>query len=338
MSGAGIGVIITLLLGYFLFKSLASVLELLMNLTDRLIKADLTLQIEKKDYHWEELNQLTENFAKVAKGVRKWFKVVADHTDHLTGASAKIISGSEQVSAGSQKQAEKVQHLLLAIESMSRVSAETTGRAQDAVSISRNSVQTARDGDKLVLQVSESIELINTKISELNQRSNEIVRFLNLINEIASQTNLLALNAAIEAARAGEYGRGFAVVAEEVRKLAENASLATKEINDLVITIQASIKESVSAAAKGMENTKQVKEAFISIMKSIENTEKVIANIALSSREQAEKTDHIVYVIQSISTVAQEAAATSQEVTAVVHELDTLSEGLRKISEMWKFA
>ncbi len=336
--GAGAGIVVALLSGYFFFNSLTKILVFLLEVTEGLINADLSLEIQKKEYGWKELSQLADNIRRVAKGINKWFKVVSEHTDHLTAASEKIISGSEQVSAGSQDQAEQVQQLLFSIEEMSRVSNENAGKAQYVADFSRNAVKTARSGDAVVLRVSESIDSVNAKIKELSQRSQEIVKFLKLINEIAAQTDLLALNAAIEAARAGEYGRGFAVVAEEVRKLAENASEATKEINDLVENIQSSIGESVQAVSLGLEQTNQAKEAFNSIMKLIENMEEVISGIASTSRLQADETEKMVQAVHSISTVAQEAAASSEEVTAVVHDLDALSEGLRKLSGMWKFS
>lgn len=338
LMGAAIGISLSIFLGYFPLASLSRVINILIEATDKLIKADLRIQMESKDYGWKELTRLAENIRKVTKGVNKWFGIVKEHTEHLANASEQIISGSEQVSAGSQDQAEQVQQLLFSIEEISKVSNDSVEKAKVAASVSGKAVKTAREGEEEVLKVSQGIDSISNKIEELSQRSREIVKFLKLINDVASQTNLLALNAAIEAARAGEHGRGFAVVADEVRKLAENTSGATKEINELLKNIQSSIDETVQAVATGLEQTAKVKESFRAIVELIESTEKEITSIAEASKNQAERIENMVQAVHSISTAAQEAAASSQEVTAVVQELDTLSEELKKIANMWKFA
>ncbi len=106
----------------------------------------------------------------------------------------------------------------------------------------RWSAQTIEGMNRIAQVVQESAKTIQ----ELAKSSDQIGEIIGVIDDIADQTNLLALNAAIEAARAGEQGRGFAVVADEVRKLAERTTKATKEITDMIKGIQNDTKGAVA--------------------------------------------------------------------------------------------
>jgi methyl-accepting chemotaxis protein len=99
-------------------------------------------------------------------------------------------------------------------------------------------------------RINQQVEASASQVRELDEASQQIGAIVQSIEQIAEQTNLLALNAAIEAARAGEHGRGFAVVAEEVRKLAEQSSAATKEIASLIENVRANVGRTVEAISQ----------------------------------------------------------------------------------------
>ncbi|UTW69580.1 hypothetical protein KHA80_23095 [Anaerobacillus sp. HL2] len=109
----------------------------------------------------------------------------------------------------------------------------------------KNTVDVAERGGRAIRETVSGMRDINKRITELSSKSVQIGEIIEVIDDIAEQTNLLALNAAIEAARAGEAGKGFAVVADEVRKLAERSGKATKEISELINSIQENTKDSV---------------------------------------------------------------------------------------------
>ena len=140
---------------------------------------------------------------------------------------------------------------------------DNSNRAADA---SKHQAETAREGGAIVEEslakmraIAESVSATAQKVEDLGKSSDHIGRIIGVIDDIADQTNLLALNAAIEAARAGEQGRGFAVVADEVRKLAERTTSATKEVANMVQSIQGETKNAVAAMHDG---THQVQEGL----------------------------------------------------------------------------
>ena len=135
---------------------------------------------------------------------------------------------------------------------------EVAATAEAAAAAARHTLEAARKGDLAVhdslagmQRIRGEVQIIAKKIKGLGDRSLEISEIVNLIEELASHTNLLALNAAIEAAGAGEAGLRFGVVADEIRKLAERAAKATKDVAVLIRTVQTETQEAVTAMEEG---------------------------------------------------------------------------------------
>ncbi len=158
-------------------------------------------------------------------------------------------------------------------------------------------------------------------ISNLGSRIDAIGQILNVIDDVAEQTNLLALNAAIIAAQAGEHGKGFAVVADEIKDLAERAGASTKEIADLIKTIQSESKNAISAVERGAQNvdrgvevSNEAERALKKILESSQKSTNMVRAIARATVEQAKGSKQVTDAIGRIaSTVQQIAAATAQQ-------------------------
>jgi methyl-accepting chemotaxis protein len=171
--------------------------------------------------------------------------------------------------------------------------------------------------------VRDSSRAASEAMSGLEGKSSQIGSIVQRITEIAEQTNLLALNAAIEAARAGEQGKGFAVVAEEVRRLAENAGGAAREIDGLIGEIQAEtravvqiVSEGAARTEEGVATVERTREAFQRIDGAVEAVGARIAEIAAATEQIAAEAQRAEGDIAEVASVAEESSASAEQVSA----------------------
>ena len=224
--------------------------------------------------------------------------------------------------------------------------------ASDASSAAGGVRAKAQEGVRQVGQVTQSmaeLSAASAKISDdmhsLGEHADGIGAILSTISDIADQTNLLALNAAIEAARAGEAGRGFAVVADEVRKLAEKTMSATHEVRQAISTIQESVKINIVSVTQTGEMSQNVTEivqrsgeVLDEILRLAEASADQVQSIATAAEEQSASGEHISRSVDTISTIANETAATMQESADAVTELMSQTEKLSNLIEEMKKA
>ncbi len=239
------------------------------------------------------------------------------------GLSAQI----EQSSRGSDAQARRMDATAAAMEEMNATVLEVAKNAAQAAKISGEARKKAEEGamavDRVVSfmeQVRDTSRQSREDMADLGKQAENIGQILGVISDIADQTNLLALNAAIEAARAGDAGRGFAVVADEVRKLAEKTMSATKEVGQVIGSIQdgtrknlGNVAQSVSAIEEASALAGTSRQTLREIVALVDTTADQVRSIATASEEQSATSEEINKSIEEVSRISSEMAQAMQE-------------------------
>ncbi len=317
---------------------------------EAVLRGDLTHRIAVHGI--DETSKLGKSFNEVLDKFNESMKQFARSSQVLSRTSFGLDSGSKTMLDEVKRASLEVNSAASASEQMATTSAEI---ARNCVSAERNSLDAnnaAIDGQKIIDETVSVMNRVNDMVKTsaqivegLGSRSEQIGAVIDLINDIADQTNLLALNAAIEAARAGEHGKGFAVVADEVRKLAERTTSATKEIGDTIKVMQSEARQAVSAAERGkeevelgLEETKKSGDSFKKTLSRIDVVSGEIRQIAVASNEQSATVEEIARNIQQISSVMENAAQNAEGNSRTATELSGLFVGLNKVIGNYRFS
>jgi methyl-accepting chemotaxis protein len=214
------------------------------------------------------------------------------------------------------------------------------GLGAAAGEVATNGAQTVRQTVEGMARIKDAVEGAAVKVTELGDKGEQIGAIVETIDDIAEQTNLLALNAAIEAARAGEQGKGFAVVADEVRKLAERSSRATKEIAALIAQVQQGTEEAVKAMQIGAREVESGADlasrsgaALDAIASAVESSNAAVARIVSSMDSMQASSAGLVSASDAIAAIAQETNAAAESMTSSAEQVARAVESIAAISE-----
>lgn len=361
--------IVSIIIALLLSKWISNNIIVLRNAFKKAASGDLTSKISNKSK--DEFGQLANGFNGMIDEISMLVNKLKESASVIERTSESIITSSGQtsqavnevataidgVSVGAVTQSRDIENAVCEIESLGteiynvvkvmQNIEEDSKNAKDISSEGLNTLEVLMDKSnnvrKTTLQVSDIVTDMSNYISKI-----EIIT--KTINGIAEQTNLLALNAAIEAARAGESGRGFAVVADEVRKLAEQSSKSTEEIKVLIENISLITNTAVKSMQgttdivneqnRAAEDTKNIFNNIITTVQELTNRIDVINSLINKTNKSK---DRIIGTMQSISTVSEESAssteqvsASTEEITAVMGEFTGYANNLNELSLKFK--
>lgn len=254
-----------------------------------------------------ELDRMAQGVGKMLGDLRSIISEVVIGSQQFSEGASVISQTAQELAHCSQNQNAAVEEMSAAIEQMAASIQSIKGKTDEANQLASVNDRLAKEGGVAVKDNVEAMRMIQRSSEQINE-------IIQVISVIASQTNLLALNAAIEAARAGEHGRGFAVVADEVRKLAERASDAAKEISTL-------IQESSKAVKLGAELSEKTGASLRAIIDGVRATSEKISEIASATTDQSNNANEVATAIGRVAEVSERVAASSEEMASGSEQL-----------------
>ena len=251
---------------------------------------------------------------------------------------------TNQLAEATEHQAQEIAGASTAMNEMALSIDEVSTNARESSEVAQRSVQIAANGADVVNRSMQGMDTIREQIQETSKRikrlgesSQEIGNIVSLINDIADQTNILALNAAIQASMAGEAGRGFAVVADEVQRLAERSASATKQIENLVKTIQADTNEAVismehttSEVVRGANLAKNAGVALDEIQTVSQSLAQLMDSISGAAQLQSASAGHIANTMNVVQDITSQTTSATFDTARSVSELANMAESLRE--------
>lgn len=346
--------VITIIIGFILSKSMVKPILILKEAASQLARGNLTYNF--KINTGGEIEELSKSFIDMRESLKSLVQQISSAADNVAVSSndvldsskqAKVVAGqiaetTTQLALGGDEQAKSVENTLGSINKIVEAIEGIATSGNHSFESSTKAGELVKSGVKIVdtqsIKMQEStnaVEEVSQVIFTLNDKTNQIGHIIQVIKGIGEQTNLLALNAAIEAARAGEQGRGFAIVADQVRKLAEESQASIGNIQTIINDIQNttsiavnSAKNATDAINEQNESVKNTSNIFNDILENVDLIAEQIKEISGSTDGVKNAGENIQQDMERILAVSEETAASTEEVTASTEEQARYSENI----------
>lgn len=317
--------------------------EAILNLLDEmgdLADGDLTVKAEVAE---NITGAIADSINYTIDSLRDLVAEINRATEQVNQATAQAQNTSDSLLSAAELQSQQITETSEAVNHMTQSMLQVSSNAEEASAVARRSLEVTTQGSQAVQNTIVGMNEIRTQIQETSKRikrlgesSQEISEIVDLISDITEQTNILALNAAIQAASAGEAGRGFTVVAEEVQRLAERSSEATKQISAIVKTIQTDTNGAVSAMEKSTEGVVEgarLSDAAGQALGEIENVTnnlaRLIEGISSATEAQTQAATTVSLNMQQIQSITSQTSDGTRETANSIGQLTSLAEELR---------
>ncbi|MCZ0753875.1 methyl-accepting chemotaxis protein [Aeromonas enteropelogenes] len=311
-----LSVILSLVLGWLLSLSINQPLAAIVEELKQLAAGYLTGNDNREGD--DEVTQMQISMGNARRSLQHIVSTMQHAVEGLTASASQLIAAAQQVNSSSQQQSLATANTAASVEELTTSVSQLSSFANQVNNVVMESGEIAHAGEEQVKRASQEVvrvtAAVNDSAKQVQGLFDDITRISQIsvmIQGVADQTNLLALNAAIEAARAGDMGRGFAVVADEVRTLAARTTQATKEINEMLQSIQ----QGATGAVKGMNTCA---DRMGAVRETTDHSSNTMAQVDQSSRK-------VVGLIQEISSMLHEQAAASQLIAQSVEEITQMS-------------
>jgi len=353
-----ISIVMAFLIGNSITNPIIKVIRYSKKIADLDITEDINEKFLKKK---DEIGDLSKAMQSIINSLRTIVNEISNTSEQVLAASEEMTAASQQSATASEEISQTVEEIAKGAADQAQNTEEGSSKAYSLGQIieeDQDIMKNLNEGSNKVTEVvNEGLVEINIlyKITEeSNLATNEIREVIlktkvssgkigqasSVISTIAQQTNLLALNAAIEAARAGDAGKGFAVVAEEIKNLAQQSSLSTKEIDEIVNELQDNTLNAVKTMERVLliadEQTKHVinsKDKYILISEAMKETSEIVKKLNVAGKEMEGMKNQILVTMENLSAIAEENSAATQEATASIEEQAASAEEIAGASE-----